>query len=224
MLRIVGCPESLTVLEELDGWTKARDKDGTEGYVVSRYYQDRPLITLEDVPESTIPATGYAFDEVIFAGDSRFMELHHFVGFEKGIYRSDTGYDWFVENFQQIRDCYTPNSVIVIEFGVNDPQNVDLYIDFVNRLSREGFNLAFLTVMPVKEEIEPIWGYGNKNSVIDRFNEKLKQGLDKRVIILDANAYLKKVGFDSYDGLHYCVPTYQLIDRFIRKSLLKQQS
>ena len=221
MLRTVGCPESLTVLEVLDGWTKVRDKDGTEGYVVTRYYQNMPLITLEDVPESTIPATGYSFEEIIYAGDSRFMELHHFVGFEKGIYRSDTGYDWFVENFGQIRECYTPGSVIVIEFGVNDTKNIDLYLEFVNGLAEEGFNLAFLTVMPVKEDLEALWGYGNRNSAIDNFNRKLKEGLDKRIILLDANAYLKTVGFDSYDGLHYTVTTYQIIDRYIKRSLLK---
>ena len=77
-----------------------------------------------------------------------------------------------------------------------------------------------MTVMPVNEELEKVWGYGIKNANIDAFNKKLVEGLDPKIIRLDANGYLKKVGYDMYDGLHFTNYTYEIIYRFINESLM----
>lgn len=157
-------------------------------------------------------------DNYIFVGDSRFVGMQKIA--ENDLFFAETGegLNYFRKQLENIKNGYTENSIIVIGLGVNDLNNIDFYIKEINELSKK-YNVAYLSVNPVNEEICSDYGYTITNDDIDNFNSKLKKNLSKNVVFLDSNTYLMKNGFNAPDGLHYNEETYTEIYNFIKKNI-----
>lgn len=160
------------------------------------------------------PTTG-----VIFVGDSRFVQMHQAMGETGVVYIAEErmGYNWLVEEaIPRIDALATKGSKIVINLGVNDPGNIDRYIETVNNWTYtwtlRGAKVYYATV-------NPVWTnpYTSKEQV-DNFNQKLKTGL-VGVNIIDSNAYLSSTKLNIVDGLHYDNPTYTTIYLFLMGSI-----
>lgn len=152
---------------------------------------------------------------VIFVGDSRMVQMHEALG-NTGVYyvaENSKGYNWFVEQgVPQIDAHVGKGTKIVINFGVNDPGNIDKYISYVNTKSVEwrakGAKVYYATVNPVSEN--PY----TSEAQVNYFNDKLVPGLIG-VGIIDTNAYLRTNGYRLVDGLHYDGPTYFSLYNYI---------
>ena len=152
---------------------------------------------------------------VIFVGDSRMVQMHDALG-NTGVYyvaENSKGYNWFVEQgVPQIDAHVGKGTKIVINFGVNDPGNIDKYISYVNTKSAEwrakGAKVYYATVNPVSEN--PY----TSEAQVNYFNDKLVPGL-VGVSIIDSNAYLRTNGYRLVDGLHYDGPTYLSLYNYI---------
>lgn len=144
----------------------------------------------------------------VFVGDSRMVQMHEAMG-ETGVtYVAENakGYDWFVaEAIPRINNLAVKGSKILINLGVNDPGNIDKYIETVNFNApiwqANGAKVYYATVNPVSEN-----PYTSAEQV-DEFNRQLVNGL-KGVTILDSNYYIRQNGYNILDGLHYDAPTY----------------
>lgn len=156
---------------------------------------------------------------VILVGDSRFVQMHQAVGETGAIFIAEErmGYNWLVEEaIPRIDALATKGSKIVINLGVNDPGNIDRYIETVNNWTYtwtlRGATVYYATV-------NPVWTnpYTSKEQV-DNFNQKLKTGL-VGVNIIDSNSYLSSTRLNIVDGLHYDNPTYVTIYLYIMGSL-----
>lgn len=139
----------------------------------------------------------------IFVGDSRTVQMHDVVG-DTGvsfIAENSRGYDWFAEKaIPRIDPHVGKGTKIVINLGVNDPGNIDKYIALVNQKSVEwtakGAKVYYATVYPVTDN-----PYTTEEQV-KMFNQKLATGL-QGVQIIDTYTWLKSVGYQMVDGLHY---------------------
>lgn len=150
---------------------------------------------------------------ITFTGDSRFVGMQNSVDYNDNIFFSKIGmgYNYFLTQEENIKS--SDSDILIVGFGVNDLYNVNLYIDYLNShlLKKE---VIFLTVNPVDENLEQKNGFTIKNSDIDKFNKIIKEKA-MNYKVLDTNAYLKEVGFDTIDGLHYTSETYNMIYDFV---------
>ena len=146
----------------------------------------------------------------VFVGDSRFVGIQNSL---KGFIDQDVeivakigeGLKWFKT---VAPDLYKmKGKTIIFNFGVNDLYNADKYIEFYNSMPEEFMKnntLVFMSVNPVDEVQEAEHGFNVKNSDIEKFNDKMKNGLNKQYFhIIDTNTYLQRNGFMMTDGLHY---------------------
>lgn len=192
--------------------------NGTKGLAQMLYFQDHPCVTVNDVNLDVPKLASYS--KVILFGDSRFALMRDRSGEGQNfVAKIGAGYAWMQENLWDVYQKYTDDSIILIEFGVNDVWNVDAYIASANALARAGYHVAYLTLLPVIDEKSAAWGYGARNNQCVEFNQKLSQGLDPNIIILDGYSYFMANGFDSYDGLHYSFLTNDILYSYIIKSL-----
>lgn len=158
--------------------------------------------------------------DFIFFGDSRIVGMQSVINSDDiFVAEAGQGYSYFMENLNNVLNKYTDDSIIIIEFGVNDLYNVDLYIDVVNDIAKKGYNICYLTIYPINENISMQIGYTITNNQIDNFNNKLKNNLDKNVKIIDTNKFLKENGFNTNDGLHYDDETYLMIYNYVKNNL-----
>lgn len=167
--------------------------------------------TIEDIDKVT-------YKNIIYTGDSRFVGMECVANDELFIAEVGQGYNYFIENLNLIKNSYTENDLIVIGFGVNDLYNIDKYIETVNELTME-YNIAYLSINPIDENIASNLGYAITNKDIDDFNEKLQENLNESVLYIDSNNYLKETGFNSPDGLHYDKDTYKKIYLYINEKI-----
>lgn len=173
--------------------------------------------------------------KVIYIGDSRTVQMYayssndwnganyssggvHQSGSDTYIAQSSIGYDWLKSTGIPVAESYfTSGSAVVILMGVNDLQNADNYIDYINQnvsnWTRNGSKIYFVSVNPCNGS------YSNLNSKIDSFNSKLKSGLSSKVGFIDTNSYLVSVGYKTTDGLHYEAETYQKIYDYIKSKV-----
>lgn len=156
---------------------------------------------------------------VIFVGDSRTVQMQAAVPITAASFVAENskGYEWFKEEaIPRIDNLATKGSKIVINLGVNDPGNIDKYIDLVNaktfEWTQKGATVYYATVNPVTEN-----PYTTSDQV-NYFNDKLVQGL-VGVNIIDTNAYLKMTGYTLVDGLHFNDATYKNLYSYILSRL-----
>lgn len=140
---------------------------------------------------------------IIFVGDSRIVQMHETVG-DTGVTfigENSKGYDWFKENaIPRVDNLVGKGTKIVINLGVNDPQNIDKYIKEVNAQAAKweamGAKVYYATVNPVWEN-----PYTTKEQV-ENFNQRLVNGL-VGVDIIDSYTWLTTNGYKLKDGLHF---------------------
>lgn len=145
----------------------------------------------------------YQTSQMCFIGDSRTVHMEgavltdaHFIA------KSSMGLDWFNDTasvkFASIADKV---EICVVALGINDIRNVDAYIERLNKFAEEYPNkiMIYANLGPVNESLYT----GIPNSSLEKFNNKMKDGLSDKWQIIDQYTYLAAEGFNSDDGLHY---------------------
>lgn len=189
--------------------------EGMAGEAAERLYAEMESETEEEMPR-----------RILFAGDSRTEGMGRAMrsrGSDDCIYiaRSGEGYQWFSEDglpLLERRIRQNPSAPVVFNFGVNDMENIDLYLALYHKLEADYPDTPFwyLSVNPVKEDLEDIQLLVS-NEDIAQFNRVLRSEFPGRY--LDSNSLLKKKGFESVDGLHYSDDTYCMIHDFVEEAL-----
>ena len=178
---------------------------------------------IETQPVATMPPQEYRhFDYYVWAGDSRTVGFAACCGIagESVLAKEGIGLDWCRENINSLYSLEGCN--IIFNFGVNDLGNVYSYVDFYNDLPDEFLqkNQVFvMSINPVDEAIERQKGYSVTNASIDNFNNILRDNLRNDIYFLDVNAYLKNIGINTWDGLHYNASTYQDMLNYIVETI-----
>lgn len=162
------------------------------------------------------------YSRYVFVGDSRYVGMSGFAEQEDVfICQVNMGYNFLVDKMKEIKKNCDSDTALIIGLGVNDLKySSDNYISKINEMAETlDCTIYYMLVNPVDENAEKSSGYTVKNEDIDTFNKKLVNGFNKKVKIVDTNSYLKEVGFDTVDGLHYTTETYQNIYNFIKDNL-----
>lgn len=170
---------------------------------------------------SPAQATSNSISKRIFIGDSRTVGMRMAVASNDADTWSclvSIGLKWMKETgFPAVANKVGRGSAVIILLGVNDLGNVSQYASYINNLydqySSKGAYFYFVSVNPTAGN------YNSLNSNIDTFNTKIKSSLNSKIKYIDTNSYLKSVGFDTADGLHYDKATYNKIYDYILKSL-----
>ena len=141
-------------------------------------------------------------DKLIFVGDSRTEGIRDAVG-DDSVWSclSGKGYDWMVQTgVPQIEDEIEKNTAIIFLMGVNDPFNVNNYINYINEKAYEwaaiGAQTYFVSVGPVEKDPYIT------NAQIESFNTSMENNLSG-VKYIDVYTHLVENGYDTVDGLHY---------------------
>jgi hypothetical protein len=128
------------------------------------------------------------------------------------------GYNYFVNDaMPQIESELERGAVVILNYGVNDPGNINLYADTYNEKAaawkEKGVKTYVVSVNPVDESrCQTV-----KNSEIRKFNEKLQKSAVSYTYIDTFNAIVDNFGTD--DGLHFDAATYQRIYEIIRQTV-----
>ena len=141
-------------------------------------------------------------DKLIFIGDSRTEGIRDAVG-DGSIWSclSGKGYDWMVQTgVPQIESEIEKNTSIIFLMGVNDPFNVNNYINYINEKAHEwagiGAQTYFASVGPVEKDPYVT------NAQIESFNTSMENNLSG-VKYIDVYTHLVENGYTTVDGLHY---------------------
>ena len=155
---------------------------------------------------SQTPAAGTQSSQdhsIIFVGDSRTVSMGKAVN-DGCVYIGEEGegYHWFSSTgVSKLRTELegSPLTPVIFNFGVNDPENVNVYIDLYKNLASEYSSTPFryMSVNPLSEDSD----FNTTNEMIELFNKTLKSAFPDDYI--DTYEYLKTNGFSAVDGLHY---------------------
>ena len=163
--------------------------------------------------------------QIIFLGDSRTVGMGYA---EKDlgdlciyIGESGEGYDWLLEHGieqldEAIRDW--PAAPVVINFGVNDCDAVNKYIEVYRELEK-GYpdtDFYYLSVNPVTRESPHV-----PLEDVLAFNRKLRSAFPAQYI--DSCSVMLEDGFDDVDGVHYTEEQYCWIHDFATRAVLRMQ-
>lgn len=165
--------------------------------------------TQTDTADTSIPA-----HQAIFVGDSRTVGMGNAVNDTcTYIGKDGEGYNWLTSvGTSQLAAALenSPSLPVFLNFGVNDPENISLYIDCYRSLMQSYPDTPFylLSVNPLSDNTE----FNTTNEMVELFNATLKDAFPDQY--LDCYSYLKENGFETVDGLHYTKETYQSIHDF----------
>lgn len=172
---------------------------------------------------------------IIFVGDSRTLGMQNaihklmpdldscvFVG------KVGEGCSWFLQEGQaQMAEAIRqyPDDPVVLNFGVNDPDQISQYLDAYRGMiaSFPDTDFRFLSVNPVQRAKMIENGDSEEalalvtNSNISLLNDAIRNAFPDRY--LDSSAMLKTTGFETVDGIHFTQQTYLKIHRFVAESL-----
>ena len=129
--------------------------------------------------------------------------------------KGSMGLDWMKSTgVPNIEGSIASDNRIIILMGVNDLNNVDGYISYINSKAAEwkgkGAKTYFVSVTQGSA--------GTLSTRIPEFNNKMKSSLSGDVTYLDAYGYLNGAGWHSGDGVHYDKATYEKIYNFINSN------
>lgn len=164
--------------------------------------------------ESNAPAASKAHS-FLFVGDSRTLGMKDAVNDNcTYIGAEGEGYSWFsTDGVLALSDSLgsNPEQTVILNLGVNDPENINIYIDLYKDLMNDYPTTAFyvLSVNPLDEDTD----FNTTNEMIELFNATMKSSFPDEY--LDSYSYLVKEGFETVDGLHYSEATYQKIHQFV---------
>ena len=159
--------------------------------------------------------------KILFVGDSRTVGMSTSVSASgvSFVGKVSAGYDWLSSTAgSKVRSFLkeNPYGTVIFAFGVNDLANVDKYISYYKSLmsSYPKADFYFMAVNPISDSKTTAW---LSNSKISSFNSKLKSAFGKKYI--DTYSYLKKNGFNTFDGIHYTADTYKKLYTFVKGKL-----
>lgn len=154
----------------------------------------------------------------ILVGDSRTVAMKEAMSSSADstvyIAKEGEGYKWFQETgLAELKSALaeSPSKTVVFNLGVNDVENISLYLTLYKELVQTYPDAAFyfMSVNPVNEEKTK----GITNAQIQNFNGSLQEIFSTRY--LDCYNYLIQNGFDTVDGLHYTQDTSKAIHQFL---------
>lgn len=204
------------------GWYEIVYHEG-KAYVSDSYLQsEKPAeepTTVSEQPQQAAQEAGQPVQAVtqvknvagvILVGDSRFVQMQSNVGENSctWIAESGKGYKWFSENaVSRIDGCVGKGSKVLINLGVNDPGNVNNYLELVNAKAAEWVSKGAVVYYA---SVNPVWEnpYVTEDQV-HNFNSQLQTGLSGDIHFIDSHTYLESIGYKLVDGLHYGPETYQ---------------
>lgn len=141
-------------------------------------------------------------DKLIFVGDSRTEGIRDAVQ-DDSIWSclSSMGYDWLVfTGVPQIEEEIEDNTSVIILMGVNDVDNLNKYVQYINEKAKEwtdlGASTYFVSVGPVEKD-----SYVT-NEQIESFNDAMEANLIG-VTYIDVYSHLMETGYSTLDGIHY---------------------
>lgn len=208
MGRCVYAKETFPMLEYTMGlWTRQAEIVAKSGDGNDRWEET-------EQPTSEVQTTKSA--ELLFVGDSRVVGMAS-VGGHSYVGAVGMGYQWLTGEggslfAQAITDC--PNAAAVLCFGINDLGNLDSYVEYYQTLieTYPERDIYIMSVNPVKEDAEAVFGYRVTNEEIEAFNQTLMEAFPDRYI--DVYGYLSANGYGTVDGVHYDQATYGLIQEY----------
>ncbi len=195
------------------GSKDARDASETEDEVDPQ--------TAAALRAARLAALGLPEHLVIFVGDSRVVGMGKAEkdNYDTCVYIGEVGegYDWFMEDgLSLMRDAILehPDAPVVVNLGVNDLWNIDLYLEEYGTFRDEfpDTRFVFMSVNPVEGEELPVDNVG-----IGEFNAKLREAFPDNY--LDSSSWLRAMEFETVDGLHYTEDSYCLIHDFAVRQL-----
>ncbi len=191
------------------GWYEIAYGEG-KAYVSNKYLLEGKPAEPAPQPEGQAVAEVKNVSGVILVGDSRFVQMQANVGENSctWIAESGKGYTWFTENaIARVDGCVGKGSKILINLGVNDPGNLNNYLEIVNAKAAEwtgkGAKVYYASVNPVWEN-----PYVTEEQV-EYFNSQMQNGLSGDITWIDSHSYLNTIGYKLVDGLHFNAETYQ---------------
>lgn len=106
------------------------------------------------------------------------------------------------------------HSVLVVWFGVNDLNNANRYISYINGVALSfGVPVYYMTIGPCDK------GWADNNAAVESFNAALEAGLDPAVHRIDMYSYIRdgmvSGRFATMDGLHYDYETSRAIYQYM---------
>ncbi|WP_394924923.1 hypothetical protein [uncultured Robinsoniella sp.] len=154
----------------------------------------------------------------ILVGDSRTVAMKEAMksSTDSTVYiaKEGEGYEWFKETgLPELKSTLaeSPTKTVVFNLGVNDVENISLYLTLYKELvqSYPDVSFYFMSVNPVNEEKAK----GITNAQIQNFNGSLQEIFSTRY--LDCYNYMIQNGFDTVDGLHYTQDTSKDIHQYL---------
>lgn len=151
----------------------------------------------------------------LFVGDSRTLGMKDAIGDNcTYIGAEGEGYDWFsTDGILALADYLgtNPAQTVILNLGVNDPENINIYIDLYKDLMTDYSSSKFyvLAVNPLDDDAD----FNTTNEMVELFNATMKSSFSDQY--LDSYSYLVENGFETVDGLHYSAATYQSIHQFV---------
>lgn len=167
-----------------------------------------PAVATAPVAQAPAPVQVAAPAGVLFIGDSRCVQMKDAVagGGCSWICQNGARYEWFADTAIPRADGMVGKGTkVVICMGVNDTGDVSKYAALTNVKAAEwtarGAKVYYVSVNPVSEN-----PYTSIEQV-ENFNASIVGQL-VGVRWIDTNTYLKGVGYNLVDGLHYDNDTY----------------
>lgn len=156
---------------------------------------------------------------LIWVGDSRTVGMRDAVN-DGCLYigAAGEGYDWFAESGEsQMRSAIAehPDAPVILNLGVNDYDNMDLYLKRYRSLAAELPDTVFyyLSVNP----IDPSVCTNITNEQISDFNSHLKEAFPDTYI--DSYTYLMISEISPFDGVHYTEEAYQMLHDYVLEQI-----
>ena len=190
----------------------ACSKDSSNAKQSTTLVSSQTSVSKLDIGENT------DLSKYVFVGDSRFVGMKNAV---KGYVDQDVeivakigeGLKWFKTMAPDLYEM--KGKIIIFNFGVNDLYNAGKYIEFYNGMPEDFMKnntLVFMSVNPVDEAKEAEYGFTVKNADIEKFNDKMKAGLNKQYFhVIDTYTFTLQNDLKTTDGLHYFNHIYRLI-------------
>lgn len=218
---------SLPSSEELPAETSSLASSGT---VPGEEGSDMPLFETESEEETELLPD----HQIIFVGDSRTVGLQNAMKkagiSDRCVYigKVGEGCSWFrQEGLQQMAEAVSlcPDAPVVLNLGVNDPDQISQYLDSYSSMINEfpDTDFYFLSVNPIDTVKMREYGFSEQSLelITDESIAKLNRAVRERwpKQYLDSNGFLTGAGFETVDGIHYTGSTYLSIHDFVVRQL-----
>lgn len=142
-------------------------------------------------------------ERYIWVGDSRTGDMRNAVGgTDRYVYKDGAGYSWLDSTgIKDVNSDLKKTDAIIFNLGVNDLDNIDRYIDRLNKLAKNEWQNNKIYVVSVNPTDKK---RADLNSQIQEFNSKMKSGLNSpNLAFIDTYSDLTSSGFQTADGVHY---------------------